>query len=275
MKVPILTFYEGDISSQSFYPKKFYFFLKNFYFNKIYSKIKKKNYNEFSYLMSHNIYNYRDIAGTNIIYGKDYILHHANKLKKKSIKNKIVFLDQNWGNNEDYKIYYSQSFLKKFNLLFYGELISFLKNIEKEYKTKITILLHPMSEKKDWKIYKNFRTSINKTPSEIKNADLVIGFWSLSLKYAIILKKKLLILNSKHLKMTKNYHFAKFIAEWFKNSMPLLISEKFFFKKIEIESHIISPNSKFDDYKNSFLLTKKPTHLNFSGVIKKILTHKV
>lgn len=42
LKIPILTYYENQISSYSFYPKKIYYFVKKFFFNKIIFFFKKK-----------------------------------------------------------------------------------------------------------------------------------------------------------------------------------------------------------------------------------------
>jgi hypothetical protein len=269
LKIPILTYYENQISTHSFYPKRFYYLLKKFLFYKIFSFFKRKNPNEFSYLMSDEIPNIEDIVGTNIIYGKDYILHEPQK--KIIAKNKIVFLDQNWGDNEDYNIYYQKNYLTKFKIAFYQELINFLKNVEKEFKVKIIVLLHPYSQKRDWYKYKDFKTCVNNTAKEIKKAKLIIGLWSLSINYAIILRKKILIINSKFLKLVNNYEYSYRIPKWLNNSLPLLISKKNYFKKNEINNFIIKPSSKYKLYKKFFLITKNNKNLSFNSVIKNIL----
>lgn len=272
LKIPILTYYENQISSHCFYPKKIYYLLKKFFFYKIVFYFKKKNPYEFSYLMSDEIPNIEDIIGTNIICGKDYILHEFSKKKKiANDKDKVVFLDQNWGDNPDYNIYYQQNYLNKFKIVFYKELINFLKTFEKEFKIKITVLLHPYSQKKDWNKYKDFKISINNTAKEIENAKLIIGLWSLSMNYAIIFKKKILVINSKFFKLVNNYEYSKRISKWLNNSVPLSISKKNYYKKEEINKFIIKPNSRYQSYKDFFLITKNNKNLSFNTVIKNII----
>lgn len=222
--------------------------------------------------MSEEIPCIEKIFDTNIIYGKSYILHQfCKKNKIVNDKDKVVFLDQNWGDNADQNIYYQQNYLNKFKKLFYKELINFLKSFEKEFKIKITVLMHPYSQKKDRNKYKDFKIITNNTSKEVENAKLIIGFWSLAIDYAIIFKKKILIINSKFLKLINCYEISKAIPKWINNSVPLSISEKNYYKKDEINKFIIKPNSRYQSYEDFFLTTNKNKNLTFNTVIKNIL----
>ena len=273
LRIPILTFYENQISDNSFFPKNIYFFFKKFFYEKIFSYFKAKNKYEFSYIMSDQNTMISNVINTNIIYGKNFILHEKTPTKRKAIfKNRLVFLDQNWGNNIDYQRKNSPKKLKNFKKKFYLELIRFLKNLEKEYKKKVLILLHPMRKKSDKNFYKNFKSKINKTSEEIYNSDIVIGFWSLALNYGIIYNKKLLILNSKQLKIVNNFHFSEYIPKWLKVSKPLDISNKEYYTKNEIDKYIIKSGIGYKNYKKFFLLSSRSNNDDFLKVVNQILS---
>jgi|MDTC01.2.fsa_nt_gb hypothetical protein len=272
LKIPILTFYEDQISDYSFFPKNIYFFLKKFYYQKIFDFFKAKNKYEFSYVMSNENTKINDIVGTNIIHGKNFILHEKTPIKRKVIsKKRLVFLDQNWGNNQDYKRKNSANNLKNFKKKFYPELINFLKNLEKEYKKKVLILLHPMRKKSDQNFYKNFKSKINKTSQEIYNSDIVIGFWSLALNYGIIYNKKMLLLNSNQLKIVNNFHFSKYIPRWLKVSKPLNLSNKEYYTKNEMDKYIIKPDIRYKNFKKNFLVSSRNNNYDFLKVVNEIL----
>jgi len=271
LKIPILKYYETFIGTHNFYPKRFYYILKNFFYLKIFTLFKRKNFNEYSYLTSDNIHNPQDFFATNIIYGKNLIFDELPNRKIRTIKKKIVFLDQNWGYNFDYNNY-SKSDLTKFKLLFYKDLKKFLKNLEKELKVNVIIALHPSAEQKNLKIYKGFKVSRNNIVNEILSSKLVIGCWSTSLDYAIILRKKILVISSEYFKLFKsNYEFTKLYPKLLNHSLPLLISEKKYFEKKDIEKFIIKPNINYKFFKEFFFRTKNNTSLSFNCAIKSIL----
>ena len=272
-KIPILSFYTNTPTLQSFYPYRLFYLVKNFFFYKIFYFFKKKNLYEYSYLMSDKLLCNQNIIGTNIINGFDNAINELSKEKKKvASKNKIVFLDQNWGDNADYFIHYNRNLINRFKFFFYKELIFFLKNFEKNFDVKITILLHPFSEKKDWKKYKDFKTSIDKTIQEIKSAKLVIGLWSSALNYAVLLKKNILIINSNEfLYMTNEYKHSEHMSKLLNDSMPFSISKSFFLNKRELSQFIIKPNKNYRLYENFFLRTKNNRGMSINDAIKNIL----
>ena len=274
-ETPILTSYENFISKNLFYPYKFLSLFKNFIFSVIFFFLKKKKLNEYSYLMSDKIENIKNVIGTNIIYGQNYAINEISKIKnkKKIIKNKVVFLDQNWGDNTDYDLYYDRKSINRFKKIFYKELILFLKKFEKEFNAKITVSLHPFSKKKNWIKYKDFNISINKTTSEIASSNLTIGLWSNSLSYAILLKKNILIINSKSfLNMTDEYNYANYVTRYINSSMPLSISESNSLHKDTISKFIIKPNNKYTTYKNFFLQAKNSKSIGLCSAIRNILS---
>ena len=117
-------------------------------------------------------------------------------LKKKSKKNLIVYIDQEFENSFEAKITNN-----KHNLMnkdkFFNCLDLIFKDIESKNKTqKIIIASHFRRSKKNL-FDKNRKNFFNKTIELIYNSKLVIAHNSTAINYAILFKKPILLINFK------------------------------------------------------------------------------
>ena len=85
---------------------------------------------------------------------------------------------------------------------FYKNLNLFLISIQKIFKKKVVICLHPKGEYNQFKNYlllkKNFKTVLFKTEYYIAKSYLVLNTTSSAINYAIMQNKPIFILNSKY-----------------------------------------------------------------------------
>ena len=150
-----------------------------------------------------------------------------------------------------------------------------LNKIEKKYKTKIIIALHPRGEEniKRFKNLGNRETFKYKTMELIKNSEFVITHGSIATAYAVLFYKPILFISTKE--SNQNLFFIRFnkkMAEFFQAKF-IDIND---FRNIEVPDKIsISKKSKrkYNYFKNNYLLSnsfkKTPNYL----IIKKILNN--
>ena len=120
----------------------------------------------------------------------DYNIYLKDK-NYRSENNYIVFLDQGHPHPWDRKLRGGKPFLKKKN--YWTNINKTLSLIQKKFKKEIVICEHPRNKilKSETK-YKIIRNNTYKT---IKNSKLVVSHYSLALQLAILLKKKILLLD--------------------------------------------------------------------------------
>ena len=121
----------------------------------------------------------------------DYEKYLLNKKKKK--QKYIVFIDQDYGEDFDYKL--NKSFKEKINLKDYWNKLELLfKQIEFKYPNyKIKIAAHHRRNKFSFPLKRKF--IFNKTLDLIKEAKLVIGSSSTAFSFAILAKKPILLIS--------------------------------------------------------------------------------
>jgi hypothetical protein len=118
-----------------------------------------------------------------------------NEVSSNVESNGIVYLDQGIGLNQDEKL------MKKEGLavpdLPYQKINLFFDNLEHATGYEIVIALHPRMPIEEAKIRFNKRKVIhNKTLEMINSCSLVLGHWSTSIQFAVIMKKPLILLTS-------------------------------------------------------------------------------
>lgn len=180
-----------------------------------------------------------------------YDLFKENKLKVS--KKYIVLLDDPFDDPQYLAIrgYTDKKKLK----LHYKNLINKLETISNYYKKKIIVCIHPNDNlKTKKKIYPNFIVKQFETKKYIYQSELVLFFESSAIIDAIILKKKIMTINSKAMdenQFSHNLHYVKEIK------IPMLdIDQKHNFKKEN------EPPFKFD---------KKKIELTYNRYIKKYI----
>lgn len=131
---------------------------------------------------------------------------------------------------------------------YYSKLNYFLKEIQKFFKKKVIICLHPKGEYNQFKNFKllkkNFQTVFFKTEYYISKSFLVINITSSTINNAIIQNKPNIILRSKYFGNTVKGKIKNFQKElnypiidlenFNKNNLNQIIKQKYDKKKIEI-----------------------------------------
>ena len=224
------------------FPKTYFYFesRKIIFENYKNGKIRKisKNFPIFKFLLNFlNIYNINSNAYSNF----------TNHPKKNKIKSKnIIFIDGNYNHQdmsqrEDIDL---SSIKKK-----YFEL---LKNkffyLEKIFKKKIEICLHPSSNKSAYKKYfKNFKIHKGKTREKIYESYMVIFHESSAVMDAMLLNKKILIFETD---LLGKYHSKR--VSFFKDSLKLP-SIKIENKTVLTKSQILKKFDQSKKYRNLYI----------------------
>ncbi|MFT4643864.1 MAG: hypothetical protein ACI93P_000851 [bacterium] len=104
----------------------------------------------------------------------------------------ILYVDQNFSGHPDFEWFKIPK--GSFND-FYGELDVFLKNLSLEYNLPVKIALHPTSDEEIYKdFFPKFEFSKNDTFKLMNNSKFIVGHYSGALDFAILLKKKILLI---------------------------------------------------------------------------------
>jgi hypothetical protein len=150
----------------------------------------------------------------------------------------------------------------------YKSLNAFFSNIEKKYKLKVVIALHPKAKPEKRHPYLKYRRSYyNKTLELVKNSMFVITYDSTSTSYAVIYNKPIYFIYSNELK--KNPSSLKYslylsnmlgsktinIDEYKVSDLKLLCSKRKY--KNYIKDYLTNHNSKKTNYKIISNLLKK------------------
>ena len=143
-----------------------------------------------------NLSYYKKIVRINSKYYSDFI-----KLKKNKIEKKFITLSDQPLAHPDFTAREGLIDYKKKDI-YYKNLISLLKKIEKTFNKKVVICLHPKAEYNNFKSFKllkkNFKTVYFKTEYYISKSFLVLNGISSTMNYAIIQNKPIFIINSRY-----------------------------------------------------------------------------
>jgi hypothetical protein len=123
------------------------------------------------------------------------------QLKKKQLEDKYITLLDEPLAHADYTIREGLPDYKT-KEIYYINLILLLKKIEKTFKKKVVICLHPKAEYHHFKNFKllkkNFKTVMYKTEYYITKSFLILNAISSTMNYAIIQNKPIFIIKSRH-----------------------------------------------------------------------------
>jgi hypothetical protein len=167
----------------------------------LYFESRRKIVNKFNNNFIRKIVNKFSFFGFLLNYKKIILLNSNafenfknSKIKKK--ENFILFLDGNY-NHKDVLEREGKKILKN-QKKYLNYLSNYLNLISKIYKKKVEIALHPSSNLKKYKkLFPDFKISKGKTDVKIYKSSLVIFHESSSVIDAIILKKKILLFQTK------------------------------------------------------------------------------
>ncbi|MDB3970735.1 hypothetical protein N9376_01935 [Candidatus Pelagibacter sp.] len=139
---------------------------------------------------------YKKMIRINSKYYSDFI-----GLKKHKIEEKYITLLDEPLAHPDYTIREGIVDYKK-KEVYYKNLVSLLKKIQKTFKKKVIVCLHPKAEYHHFKnfklLQKNFKTVYYKTEYYISKSFLILNAISSTMNYAIIQNKPVFIIKSRH-----------------------------------------------------------------------------
>lgn len=143
-----------------------------------------------------NLSYYKKIVRINSKYYSDFI-----KLKKNKIKKEYITLSDQPISHPDFTAREGAVDYKKKDI-YYKNLNTFLKKIEKAFNKKVIICLHPKAEYNHFKnfrlLQKNFKTVYYKTEYYISKSLLVLNGISSTMNFAIMHNKPIFIIRSKY-----------------------------------------------------------------------------
>ena len=142
----------------------------------------------------------------------------------------------------------------------YKRLNVFFSDIEKKYKLKVIIALHPKAKQKKKHPYLNFRRSYyNKTLELVKNSKFVITYDSTSISYAVLYNRPIYFIYSNELKKDpSSLKYSLFlsdtlgsnsinISQYKISDLKLLYSRRKY--NNYIKNYLIGDNNKIANYK--------------------------
>jgi len=177
------------------------------------------------------------------------------KFKKKKRKNKIIFIDSNYKHNDIIKR--EKLDLHKVEIEYFKLLSNKFTILEKIFKKKIEVCLHPLS---DLKIYKKnlqkFKISRGKTKEKVFDSYMVIFHESSAVMDALIAQKKILILETNIL---GNYLLNKMLMY---KSLIKLPSIDIHSTKILSKKDILNEYSKTKKYRDQYIKDNLIYHNN-------------
>jgi hypothetical protein len=188
---------------------------------------------------------YREVIPVNSIY-----FDSTEILKKKKPKaNYITYVDTHFDHPDRTT---REGNLKKVTQdNFYSNLQRFLKNISSVYERKIIITKHPNNKSKH-NFYKSFEISRIPTNEAIFESEIVIFSVSSAILYAVILKKKIININSALLG-----DYMQNISKQYVKSLGLIsfsIDNDVVLNKESLEMNLFKSIKNYDDYINKKLM---------------------
>ena len=191
-------------------------FLKNLYFSfkGVIASLLNKSFIDIVMVSAKNFFYQKSLVGsvkkkifTNTYDYNEFLSISKNKPVKKRY---FVYIDQNFINHPDFLIKKREPFV---DISFYNSLEFFFRSIEKKYRIKVIISLHPKTTLKN-KIFKNYsRISRLPTSKLIKNCTHVFAHYSTAISFAVLFKKPMTFLTSNRLKKIRPGYQTKIMSE--------------------------------------------------------------
>jgi hypothetical protein len=185
-------------------------------------------------------------------------LQNQEKIKKTIKHNYIVYIDQNFIEHPDFNWF---NISKKSFIDYYNELHEFLHKISKQMDLPIKIALHPTANEATYKKYfPVFELVKRDTFNLIHNSMLVIGHYSGAIDYAILSKKKILLVK---IPVTISEKISTNQKSYSKKTMIKAISLPF---KGNVSKLIKNNNWKRNKYIHKFIKSKNSPQKSFSDI---------
>ncbi len=200
-----------------------------------------------------------------------HLVDYDNYLKFKNSKNRnfCVFLDQAYTCHSDDLL---SSDKKKIHMNYYKSLDTFFSKIEKKFKLKVKIALHPKNYLSK-KYFFGRSSSFGNTAKLVSESQFVFAHTSLSISYAVLNYKPLIFLNSRILHdysdNGEDVRIAKILSNYL--GCEFLNIDKFSSKnslKLKVNRTL------YDKYKYNYIVSKNKERISsrdiFINKIKKI-----
>ena len=152
---------------------------------------------------------------------------------------------------------------------YYNKLNSFFSFLEKKLNFDVVIALHPRSNlKKSKKLFNNRKCKINLTAELVKKSEFVCMHASTSsISFPILLKKKILILNSNNIMKNFNYRFRFEIIKKYINLRNInLDNYNNYENDLRLFINTKIKHKQYINYRNKFLGPLNSKNLNFSDI---------
>ena len=190
------------------------------------------------------------------------------KLKKKKF---ILFQDEMLIEHQDLRILNEK---KPENFNYYRKLRNFFSFLEKKLKLDVVIALHPRANfKKSSNLFGNRLCRISETPELVYKSEFIcMHASSSSISFPVLLRKKILIINSDNILKNFNYRFRFHILQTYLNLKQINLDHKKLFEN-EI-NHFMSykiDENLYEKYEKKFLGPKDPLIKNFSDILSKYI----
>ena len=243
-----------------FKKSKIFLFYRNSFFLLFRRKQHKLLFNDFDYILVFDDlikkYSLEAFPKSKLIYThhKDYETYLSYKNKKKIIKKQYaVLLDENIFNHPDnfqWNKYYNKNNFSYYQEQYYELLNKFLLNFEKISKLEVVVAGHPKNfdNANNRKFYGNRKFVINKTFDLIKDCKIVLAHSSMSVSFAILLKKPIVFLNSSL--MFKLGMFTKVLSLVVETNAPMLYMED---QLLDYKYLLNNKKILYKSYTNKFL----------------------
>jgi hypothetical protein len=221
LKTGILPFsvneYRKKARNKIILTKLFFFFpfILRSIFRKIMSQVKKITMKQ--YIVDYLFYSGSDTLRALPMQNKNYIkkisipsFDYNKFLKEKKFKSivkkkYIVFVDMQLFHHDDHNIIFEE---KPVTLKYFKEMNNFFTKLEKVFKLKVVIALHPSCSVKNYSsFFQNRRCFKNKTNQLIKFAEIVLTHpFTTALSFPVIYKKPIIFLTTEEINESFSYN---------------------------------------------------------------------
>lgn len=238
--------------------KKFLFLLKQSTFYKIVNLIKYENLAILYVGKKKHILPHLNASNTFFIKynSSDYFNYLSYKSKKKSRKDKIIFLDSNAPFISDKKLF--KSSINYDVNRWYESLNKFLLNLQKKLRTEVVIIPHPRSRNKNNKFYSSkikVAKDENATIRSIKDAKVVFAISATTAaSYCVIFNKPINFIYNNQIKEKNPDQFNHML------DLSKTLGTKFINLENKISKHDINFEIKknlYKKYKYNYLTSKE------------------
>jgi hypothetical protein len=186
----------------------------------------------------------KKITYSHVLDYNDYI--QLKNSKKPMQKNFIVYLDQKYLDHPEFNFLKEPNFV---DIKLYKLLNFFFKNLSKKQNKKIVFCAHPRAKKNDAYL-KNFKNvKFNKTSTYVKYADLVMAHDSISINYAVIFKKPILLIDVPGMENTSFSDSLNLRAELL--GCKIISLKNFKIKDLKVNYYV--DHKKYNEYQKKYI----------------------